>query len=150
MREFFRGWRRNAGLVTLAMALALMAVWMRSFVVCDSVYTAKGKFTCGLVSSSGQLHWYKTAKVDGRNLQVDLRTMWLSFPIRPDPDGFDDRFRFDDRVFTWGGFEFYDLPLARSAHTVGGAIPYWSLVLPLTLLSAWLILAKPRKAKGVP
>ena len=27
-------------------------------------------------------------------------------------------------------------------------IPYWSLVLPLTLLSAWLILAKPRKAKA--
>lgn len=29
-------------------------------------------------------------------------------------------------------------------------IPYWSLVLPLTLLSAWLILVKPRKAKGTP
>ena len=29
-------------------------------------------------------------------------------------------------------------------------IPYWSLVLPLTLLSAWLILIKPRKAKGSP
>ena len=27
-------------------------------------------------------------------------------------------------------------------------IPYWLLVLPLTLLSAWLILAKPRKAKA--
>ncbi len=27
-------------------------------------------------------------------------------------------------------------------------VPYWSLVLPLTLLSAWLILAKPRKAKA--
>ena len=29
-----------------------------------------------------------------------------------------------------------------------GSVPYWSLVLPLTLLSAWLILAKPRKAKA--
>ncbi len=26
-------------------------------------------------------------------------------------------------------------------------VPYWSLVLPLTLLSAWLILGKPRKVK---
>ena len=25
-------------------------------------------------------------------------------------------------------------------------VPYWLIVLPLTLLSAWLILAKPRKA----
>ena len=24
-------------------------------------------------------------------------------------------------------------------------IPYWSLVIPLTLLSAWLILGKPRR-----
>ena len=29
------------------------------------------------------------------------------------------------------------------------SIPYWLLVLPLTLLSAWLILGKARKAKGV-
>ncbi len=28
-----------------------------------------------------------------------------------------------------------------------GLIPYWSLVLPLTLLSAWLLLSKPRQTK---
>jgi hypothetical protein len=26
-------------------------------------------------------------------------------------------------------------------------VPYWSIVIPLTLLSAWLLLGKPRQAK---
>ena len=28
------------------------------------------------------------------------------------------------------------------------SVPYWSLILPVTLLSAYLLLTKPRKAKG--
>jgi hypothetical protein len=35
MREFFRGWRRKAGLVTLVMACAVMAMWARSRFIND-------------------------------------------------------------------------------------------------------------------
>jgi len=36
MREFFKGWRRTAGCVTLVMALAFLGGWVRSFHVVDT------------------------------------------------------------------------------------------------------------------
>ena len=42
MREFFRGWRRKVGVVTLVVALTLMAMWLRSYLFNDEVL-----FPCG-------------------------------------------------------------------------------------------------------
>ena len=35
MREFFKGWRRKAGCVTLVMVLLLTSAWIRSYVAGD-------------------------------------------------------------------------------------------------------------------
>ena len=103
--EFFKGWRRKAGLVTLAMACVLAVAWMRSYVIEDRIVLsttpgASGQHAPGaanmIASRQGKLWLYH----------------WMA-----------------------AGLEEF-------------AVPYWSLVLPLTLLSAWLILAKPRKAKA--
>jgi len=37
MKEFFQGWRRKIGVVTLVMALVFMAGWVRSLVVEDEL-----------------------------------------------------------------------------------------------------------------
>jgi amino acid transporter len=37
VREFFRGWRCKAGLVTLVMAILLLVVWIRSIVIKDEM-----------------------------------------------------------------------------------------------------------------
>jgi hypothetical protein len=37
MREFFRGWRRKGGVVTLVIALAFTAVWLGSRIVEDDL-----------------------------------------------------------------------------------------------------------------
>lgn len=37
MREFFRGWKRKIGVLTLLLACALTTGWMRSFYVCDDI-----------------------------------------------------------------------------------------------------------------
>ena len=37
MREFFKGWRRKMGCVTLLMVCALMGAWARSYSVFDSM-----------------------------------------------------------------------------------------------------------------
>jgi hypothetical protein len=57
----------------------------------------------------------------------------------------DDRTRFDFYLRKW---TFAGIGMAEGYGSLKAVtVPYWSLVLPLTLLSAWLILVKPRKAK---
>ncbi|MEK6262669.1 MAG: hypothetical protein AABP62_29075 [Planctomycetota bacterium] len=94
--EFFKGWRRKAGLVTLVMACVLGVGWMRSMVIRDA-FRIPNQIT--IDSVEGQF--------------------WVGLPG--------------------------DL-LGESYHF--RIIPYWWAVLPLTLLSAWLIVRKRPKAKG--
>jgi len=37
MRDFFKGWRRKIGVLTLGLACAFAAAWIRSEVTCDSI-----------------------------------------------------------------------------------------------------------------
>ena len=54
--------------------------------------------------------------------------------------------RYRDHIFYWtenvedGGW-------ARKSGMSGLVVPFWSIVFPLTLLSAYLLLSKPRPAK---
>lgn len=70
---------------------------------------------------------------------------------RPPPDPFlgqDVEWRFDWAGFTAGAAQnrFRAPPLRIDLHCV----PYWAIVIPLTMLSAWLLLSKPRQAKTTP
>ena len=100
MGEFFRGWRRKAGLVTLAMACLLTVAWMRSCVTLDEFLLES---LDGWIVSSDQTIQFESSVSDASGM-VGIGTIW--------------------------------------------SVPYWSLVLPLTLLSAWLILIKPWPAKS--
>ena len=116
MGEFFQGWRRKAGCLTLALACVLTVAWMRSRVVDDRLQLASQT----LISSAGSIAWLSDPSGD----VID----WSSDPA--DPDGV---------VFLLG--------YGRETRLIM-SLPYWSLVLPPTLLSAWLIWGA-RKAKGV-
>ncbi len=105
MGEFFKGWRRKAGLVTLAMALLLTVAWMRSCVTSDVIISHSQMPSTSFESCDGGLccfQWTDTSTAAQH--RTSRQTLYF--------------------------------------------IPYWSLVLPLTLLSAWLLLVKPRKAKA--
>ena len=118
MGEFFKGWRRKAGLVTLVMVCLLTAWWMRSYVRVDVLLIQKSQRYHNLGSHRGHLYWIS--------------------PRRTAPD-----------AISWhSGDTEYARGLRNDQVLPDTAIPYWSLVLPLTLLSAWLILVKPRKAKA--
>lgn len=64
MREFFKGWRRKAGVVTLVMAMALTGMWVRSlsrddwfdFSIGDSNYRISSSREYGL----SWIWWSKT------------------------------------------------------------------------------------------
>ena len=157
MGEFFKGWRRKAGLVTLVMACLLTVGWMRSI----------AEFDCFCLTGNSWLHvsWFNVTiqSAEGRltlfrdSPDYGIAALWWSGEnaktIEPyDPlgvaEGIHIEWRRDWACFTFGAY--HVLEGTELIRTDVYDIPYWSLVLPLTLLSAWLILIKPRKAKGSP
>lgn len=126
-REFFKPWRRRIGVVTLVLACVLMAGWVRSQSMADDIYFTAGDRRNHLRSAYGQF-------------------FWGGWPA----EGRQSFHRSSDRIadleaedFNWGSSWFRETPPNCSIHW---ATPY-SYVTPfLTLLSAYLLLSKPRPA----
>jgi hypothetical protein len=121
MHTFFHGWRRKAGVVALVMALALMGGWIRSYALLDDVsFSTPWRSHC-IVSASGKLSW-----VAGYEEHWPLAWVTVS--------------RIDDD----GGLEalYFGEPSIFDSRWI---VSYWIPTIPLTLLSAYLILWKPRK-----
>jgi hypothetical protein len=128
MREFFQGWRRKMGCIALVMACVVMIGWLRSCNRCELIFFA----------SSDRQHAV---------LAIDDGLSWMGW----NPTEIKKFAPFDD----WQSYEANEFP---SIKTSLGAIrtldslkewhvPWPLVVIPLTLLSAYLILWKPRKRK---
>jgi len=143
MGSYFKSWRRTIGVVTLMLALVFTGGWVRSLSVMDVVLFGSGKYTMEhCVSVDHSLVWGRLRTDDSRSIIV--------FPVwetsgSSNLDAFLDRanLRCSWRRCGFGVGEMNAGPADR--HTIW-IIPYWSIVIPLTLLSAWLLLSKPRKA----
>ena len=101
MGDFFRGWRRKIGCVTLMMALVGMAGWVRSHTIEDSF---------PLIGS----------EIRSREGFVE-QTVTL-FKRQPNSSS----------------AVFHQSILRR--------LPYWSITIPLTLISFWFLLSKHGKS----
>lgn len=131
MHTFFHGWRRKAGLVSLVIACVLMGIWVRSRVVCDAVEVSRGGRGHFIASMQSGVVWCARDS----DAQADWRIGSRSLA--------------DARVG--------DMPLAKIVEQLLNAdhnqqvnltvwtIPYWLLTIPTVVLSAYLILWKPRK-----
>lgn len=130
MRDFFKGWRRKAGCVTLVMAWGLTGMWMRSFVVEDYLLIGRSRrWEYFLISSNSALCWNAHHGWDpdpGSEMWQTFNAKWSSYPLKG----------YKPLLFKWQGIEV-------ASHY--GTVPYSYAVLSLTLLSAYLILWKPRK-----
>lgn len=150
MREFFHGWRRKAGVVTLVMAMLLFGVWMRSYSVWDSIPIKDGISLHFIQSIHGGVCWtrhvpspsnsqmYSSQNIPIRWTAQDadkshLHRYWLQLDVEWQRNWC----RFHFAATTIGN------PNDKTRHDTW-IIPYWSLVAPPTLLSAYLILWKPR------
>ena len=163
MREFFHGWRRKAGCVALVMACLLMVVWVRSLFVLDKFLFSQKQSVHAISSMDGNCSWLSvTPFSDVIPSGWSLQPRWVPSPLTEnsrrnhncfDWNGIDIHWRWH-----WDGFNFG----AISSETFGTPpndtyisrheiwqIPYWFIILPLTLLSAYLILWKPRKRTAV-
>jgi len=120
MSDFFHGWRRKAGCVALVTACVFASGWVRSFWLCDVLSFGQHEF-CHVL---GRLSW---ARLKSKN--PDEPVWWSSFEISPAFGSHDRSWRFDSRVWI---------------------APDWSIVIPLTLLSAYLILWPSKRKTAQP
>ncbi|MBS0205692.1 MAG: hypothetical protein JSS49_22550 [Planctomycetes bacterium] len=142
MREFFHGWRRKAGLTTLVVAMMLSGAWMRSYHLPDSLGDSRNPW---LISHDGNLVWVSQSGPHKYPQVWD----WYRF-YTTDPVIFAQGFRpaFEWKCVRQRGF----VVLEFGRHEFWGyavnwlRIPYWTIALPLTLLSAYLILWPGKRA----
>lgn len=125
MRDFFRGWRRKAGVVTLVMASVVMGMWVRSGNISDFISFPIGARQNMLFSMDGEIHWMGLTN-GGRRWRFES---FNSSPV----------VSVDDVVDLYTGY--------KKHAPKDWYVPYWSLAIPSTLLSTYLILWKPQRAE---
>ena len=161
MGEFFNGWRRKIGLLTLVMACVFMAGWIRSLQRVDSriVFTSTSS-SLQLISGNATItvrRFVSPHAVKSLPGLVDRLLLVGVFPPSGNSSGnvafsIDEKSRLQiGNPYSWtvktGGFGIgqvkdKDLPL----QVFVWAVPYWFIVISLTLLSAYLLLNKPRQS----
>jgi hypothetical protein len=153
MHTFFHGWRRKVGVATLVMACLMMGLWMRSRFILDTVrYCPDGRYHYSITLAPSAIRW---VRLQGSGSFLSPRFFDFDWDSKEYSKGDDDPI-LDPRVgwqskWNWQacGFQFGSFQDSSQSIVNGeveiGFIPYWSLVLPLTALSAYLILWKPRK-----
>lgn len=160
MREFFRPWKRKLGVVTLLLACAITAVWIRSLGVSDSVFypansrlppryndvsvqdSSGNDMTVGIWSGHGCI------AVEYALDSVLSQTM-IDFgePLYVHRLGFGhpstSMFQQCEGEWIWGACGFGKAESRDSLmFTTVWVVPYWSIVLPLTAFTVWLLFSK--------
>lgn len=144
MREFFRGWRRKVGVVALLLTCVFAAGWVRSHAVSDRIDFHIRNHYQTVISLDAQLYWWRRRRESksgyqfGRPLQT---SRFLTETDRQQNDG-----RWEQHPATSrddNGLR--RIPKGNLFTEI--VIPYWSIVVPLTFLSAYLLLSKSRLPK---
>ena len=147
MREFFRGWRRKSGCIMLAIACVFMIGWFRSQNNFDELQLFRGwKTTHFLMSFDERIGWSSVNDPNDNPNPAHIRTLPFSFQTqRRDPNEIMEIFDLlgIQWITEWRGF------LSGTSASLGiqiWIVPYWSINIPLTALSAWLLLSKPQNS----
>lgn len=135
MREFFRGWKRNFGMLTLTLACLLMTGWVRSSCFSDQA-------TVPFLRDSSVQILSLRHKLSLMRLSVPQSFGWQSSLI----DHVDDHpmnLLTSDWNMRFGSVRLFTNLHAYGDSTVGIVMPYWIPVVSFALLSALLLLSKP-------
>lgn len=123
MPDFFRGWRRKIGCVMLVVASVLAVTWGRSFIIRDTIVFGLNGTGHYIVCTAGRIEWPTWWYADGHSPMTGMD--WISGPEMSQP---------------WILSVSNNIPVVST-----WIVSYWWLVLPCSMLSAYLILWKPRK-----
>jgi len=137
MGGFFRGWRRKVGCITLLLALASMGAWVRSQSCVDTLVFPTAKAMNYWMSDKYGLVWYTTGQSEEE--MKGFEDPFLIFIGGPS----DLNLRDWKPKSSFCGFRFFDRQIQDSRHTLS-IMPYWYIVIPLTVFSTCLLLKKPK------
>jgi hypothetical protein len=131
MKEFFHGWRRKVGCLSLLLACLIAGAWM----LCEMRRHNGVSFPLFnrqhvVYAVDGQIVWMGMPHGDVWLLSSEDYEAMAEFIMRIDGSW--------DKIL-----EIQDLK--KDTAIKMWAVPVWSVVLPLTFLSAYLIVWKPRK-----
>lgn len=154
MYEFFRGWRRKVGSVSLILACGLMAGWVRSDLKFDAAAININHQMLMIVSAGSRIHLvritHQKAQPFFSSVSEDLEETG-AFTLNPQGSRTFDPKMLEDNVnwnWRWGDFEILDFTETdNSSRWI--LIPYWIFVFPLTALAALLIYSRA-SAKNLP
>jgi hypothetical protein len=154
MGVYFSPWRRKVGVVTLLMACVAMSAWVRSQITQDTLTIGFGSsIQRTLVSISGRLIMVHVS-IDAK---LPIRTIpWTS--QKAGDREWELRFELPDRSRAiWQHAVSEDL-FSTGTDEMGAnftsfavkwcQIPYWFIISPLTLVTCWLLISKPRPSKS--
>jgi hypothetical protein len=143
MRDFFKGWRRKTGCGLLVMALVVFGAWMRSHHHFDSLFIHTPSATHAMKSQAGRVGWTR--------MEPEASPTWMTWKSEQASEWQTVEFYRQ----SYCGFTFGTEPSAVMTVSEGEGftrhrwdfwvIPHWAVVLPLALISAYLILWKPRR-----
>ncbi len=144
MGEFFKGWQRKLGCVTLVMSVTLLAGWLTSLVYHDDAYYPITRTNLVWAGSDDGILCigYSVASTSDYYPLIGGRSRF----DHGDMHGLRNFIQKLRRILAIGNVGVFgqpDSPQIKTAYVV--VIPYWIAVPSLTGLSAWLILWKPRK-----
>ncbi len=132
MPNYFKPWRRKIGVVTLVIACAFAAGWVRSDIYADNAYISDFL----LMSLRGGLYCFYA------NEALPIQTIYF-YSDSASPLRTTDPLRHSDFRGAWN-FKCFGFGYGIVDNGGFCRVPYWSIVIPLTLLSAHLLLSKPR------
>jgi len=144
MVEFFKGGRRKIGVVTLVMACVFAMAWFRSLFNDDVAQLYRGSTHHQIQLCRGFVAWASEPMAIEEESNKQLGLMFSSHSLLGPNATMRDMRTWCEWTHEWNACGFI---FGEKDHTIIWVIPLWSIVIPLTLLSAYLLLVKPRAAK---
>ncbi|WP_157606257.1 hypothetical protein [Schlesneria paludicola] len=140
MFAYFRGWKRKLGILTLAIACLLTVGWVRSRSVADTLYIHHNRGMDDIYVSCAQgMIWMRNMSADPRH-KVTPRRGSVSWFSDTDQSNFDSTDWKSISNCWFARIRSYGTKQQQAGIVL---IRYWLIVVPLTLLTAYLLLSKP-------
>jgi len=144
MAEFFRGWKRKVGVVTLILACLFMGGWLRSRSKSEWMGIAVPGSHLNFISGCNRFRivvGYMTMILHQRTHNGIVETAMI-VEKTTDVIGSPIYWHIELRTLEWSiygrvGIERCEMMM----------FSYWSVVIPLILISAWLLLSRQHKSK---
>jgi hypothetical protein len=154
MVKFFRGWQRKFGVVTSLAAIALLVLSFTPSTVRRAILVRVNERTVHEFEvTSWGVGWARNQTMSGPlfyRVLNDKRFFVLVVKASPEDESW---YRKEQIVWAWNhwGLVFFKVAIDTNSHDAFEheywRIPYWSIAIPLILLSAYLFLTTPRLFK---